>query len=37
MIFFTDAQVATFKAGAVNSAQDRLVDIYSKVKAKAGA
>jgi len=36
MIFFTEAQVATFKSGAVNSAQDRLVDIYSKVKAKAG-
>ncbi len=37
MIFFTEAQSATFKSGAVNSAQDRLVDIYSKVKAKAGA
>ena len=36
MIFFTEEQVATFKAGAVNTAQDRLVDIYSKVKAKAG-
>ena len=37
MIFFTEAQAATFKSGAVNSAQERLVDIYSKVKAKAGA
>jgi spermidine/putrescine transport system substrate-binding protein len=36
MIFFTEEQVATFRAGAVNNAQDRLVDIYSKVKAKAG-
>ncbi len=36
MVFFTDAQVATMKPGAVNSAQDRLVKIYSNVKAKAG-
>ena len=36
MVFFTDEQVKTFRAGAVNSAQDRLVDIYSKVKAEAG-
>ncbi len=36
MIFFTDEQVATFKAGAVNSAFDRLVDIYNKAKAAAG-
>ncbi len=36
MVFFTDAQVATMKSGAVNSAQDRLVKIYSNVKAKAG-
>ncbi len=36
MIFFTDAQVKTMDAGAINSAQDRLVDIYNKAKAKAG-
>lgn len=36
MIFFDDAQVATFRAGAVNSSFDRLVDIYTKAKAAAG-
>ncbi|MCU1361375.1 MAG: spermidine/putrescine transporter substrate-binding protein [Ilumatobacteraceae bacterium] len=36
MIFFSDAQVATMHTGAVNSAQDRTVDILNKVKAKAG-
>jgi len=35
MVFFTPEQVATMKSGAVNSAQDRLVQIYSNVKAKA--
>ena len=35
MIFFTDEQVATMQTGAVNSAQDRLVDIFDKMKAKA--
>jgi spermidine/putrescine transport system substrate-binding protein len=35
MIFFTDAQVGTMQTGAVNSAQDRLVEILDKVKAKA--
>lgn len=35
MIFFTDAQVATMQTGAVNSAQDRLVEILDKAKAKA--
>jgi spermidine/putrescine transport system substrate-binding protein len=35
IIFFTAEQVATMKTGAVNSAQDRLVEIYDKVKAKA--
>lgn len=35
MIFFDDAQVATMQTGAVNSAQDRLVDILNKVKANA--
>ncbi len=37
MIFFEDAQVATMHAGAVNSAQDRLVEIYNNTKAAAGA
>jgi spermidine/putrescine transport system substrate-binding protein len=37
MIFFTDEQVATMQTGSVNSAQDRQVDIYNKVKAAAGA
>ncbi|MEQ1873288.1 MAG: spermidine/putrescine ABC transporter substrate-binding protein [Ilumatobacteraceae bacterium] len=36
MIFFDDAQVSTMQTGAVNSAQDRLVDILNKMKAKAG-
>ena len=36
MIFFGDEQVATMQTGAVNSAQDRTVDILNKVKAKAG-
>jgi spermidine/putrescine transport system substrate-binding protein len=36
MIFFTDPQVATFRAGTVNSAFDRLVEIYNKAKAAAG-
>ena len=35
MIFFTDEQVATMQTGAVNSAQDRIVEIYDKIKAKA--
>jgi spermidine/putrescine transport system substrate-binding protein len=37
MIFFDDAQVATMEAGAVNSAQQRLVEIWDKAKAAAGA
>jgi len=37
MIFFTEEEVARMRGGAVNSAQDRLVDIYNKVKAEAGA
>jgi spermidine/putrescine transport system substrate-binding protein len=37
MIFFSDAQVATMRTQTLNSAQDRQVDIYNKVKAKAGA
>jgi spermidine/putrescine transport system substrate-binding protein len=36
MIFFTDAQISTFRAGAVNSSFDREVEIYQKAKAAAG-
>jgi spermidine/putrescine transport system substrate-binding protein len=36
MIFFGDDLVKTMQTGAVNTAQDRLVDILNKVKAKAG-
>jgi spermidine/putrescine transport system substrate-binding protein len=36
MIFFTDAQLATFRPGAVNTSFDRLVSIYNKAKAAAG-
>jgi spermidine/putrescine transport system substrate-binding protein len=36
MIFFDNAQVKNMDAGAVNTAQQRLVDIIDKVKAKAG-
>ncbi|MEO6126286.1 MAG: spermidine/putrescine ABC transporter substrate-binding protein [Ilumatobacteraceae bacterium] len=36
MIFFTPDEVARLRAGTVNSGQDRLVEIYSNVKAKAG-
>ena len=36
MIFFTKDELSRLRAGAVNSAQDRLVEIYSNVKAKAG-
>lgn len=35
MIFFSNEQVATMRTGAVNSAQDRLVEIVDKAKAKA--
>jgi spermidine/putrescine transport system substrate-binding protein len=35
MVFFPDEQVKTMKNGAVNSAQDRLVEILDKVKAAA--
>ena len=37
MVIFTDAQIATMVPQVVNSSQDRLVKIYSNVKAKAGA
>lgn len=36
IIFFDDAQVKGMHAGAVNTAQDRLVAIYNNAKAKAG-
>jgi spermidine/putrescine transport system substrate-binding protein len=36
MVFFDDTQVATMQAGAVNSANQRLVDIWNKAKAAAG-
>ncbi len=36
MIFFSDAQVKTMHTQKITSAQDRLVDIQNKVKAKAG-
>ncbi|MFA5775556.1 MAG: hypothetical protein WC864_09305, partial [Ilumatobacteraceae bacterium] len=35
MIFFTDEEISRLRAGAINSAQDRLVEIWNKVKAKA--
>ena len=37
LVFFDEAQVATFESGAVNSAQQRLVEIWDKAKAAAGA
>ena len=37
MIFFTPSRWRPMEAGAVNEAQDRLVEIYNKVKAEAGA
>ncbi len=37
LIFFTPEQVGTMEAGEVNEAQERLVDIYNKAKAEAGA
>jgi spermidine/putrescine transport system substrate-binding protein len=37
IVFFDDAQVATMEAGAVNSAQQQIVDIWDKAKAAAGA
>jgi spermidine/putrescine transport system substrate-binding protein len=37
LVFFDEAQQATFEAGAVNSAQQRLVEIWDKAKAAAGA
>jgi spermidine/putrescine transport system substrate-binding protein len=37
MIFFSDEEVATMDPGAVNEAQQRLVDIYNTAKAASGA
>lgn len=37
MIFFSDEQVGTMDPGAVNEAQQRLVDIWNKAKAASGA
>ena len=36
MIFFTDAQLATMTAQEINSAFDREVEIFQKMKAAAG-
>lgn len=37
LVFFTEEQVATMHEGEVNSAQQRIVDIWNKMKAAAGA
>jgi spermidine/putrescine transport system substrate-binding protein len=37
MIFFTEEQVATMDAGAVNEAQGKIVEIWNKAKAASGA
>ncbi len=37
MVFFTDAQLATMVTGEVTSAQERIVGIWNKAKAAAGA
>ena len=37
MIFFGDEQVKEMRTQVINTAQDRLVDIYNKIKATAGA
>ena len=36
IIFFSPEQVETMSSQEINSAQDRQVDIYNKVKAAAG-
>jgi spermidine/putrescine transport system substrate-binding protein len=36
MVFFTDEEVGRMRSGAVNSAQDRLVEIYNATKGAAG-
>ena len=37
MIFFKDEEVAMMKTQKITSSQDRLVDIYNKIKAAAGS
>ena len=37
MIFFGDDQVKQMRTQEINTSQDRLVDIYNKVHAAAGA
>ncbi len=37
MVFFTDDVVDRMRSQTLNSSQDRLVDMYNKTKAKAGA
>jgi spermidine/putrescine transport system substrate-binding protein len=37
LVFFSEEDVATMDAGAVNEAQQRLVDIWNKAKAASGA
>jgi spermidine/putrescine transport system substrate-binding protein len=37
MVFFSEEQVKTMDPGAVNEAQQRLVDIWNKAKAASGA
>ena len=36
MIFFGDDQVKTMRTQKITSSQDRIADIYNKIKAKAG-
>jgi spermidine/putrescine transport system substrate-binding protein len=37
IVFFDDDQIATMRAGEVNEAQQRQIDIWNKMKATAGA
>jgi spermidine/putrescine transport system substrate-binding protein len=37
MIFFTPDQVATFQTQEITPSLDRMIDVWNKVKAKAGA
>jgi spermidine/putrescine transport system substrate-binding protein len=37
LVFFSEEEVATMDAGAVNEAQARIVDIWNKAKAASGA
>jgi spermidine/putrescine transport system substrate-binding protein len=36
LIFFSPDQVKTMETGAINSAEQRLIDMYDQAKAKAG-